>query len=71
MVWFYVAVGLVIIIAILILMRVESGPLKRRYAKGAELITNVTYVCMHCGHAFEGSRCPKCGFDRKPLEFGR
>lgn len=70
MVWPYVVIGLIVIIAILILMRTESGPLKRR-SRRAELIRDVTYVCMHCGHTFKGSTCPKCGVDRKPIEFGK
>ncbi len=70
MVWPYVVIGLIVIIAILILMRSDSGPLKRR-SKHAQLITDVTYVCMHCGHTFKGSSCPKCGADRKPIEFGK
>lgn len=71
MVWFYVVVGLVVIIAILMLMKTDSRSIKGRLRKRTELITDVTYVCMHCGNSFKGSRCPKCGSDRKPLEFGR
>lgn len=71
MVWLYVAVGLAILAAILIIMRMDTGRLKRAHVKGPDLITNVTYVCMHCGYTFKGSKCPKCGSDRRPLEFGR
>jgi len=70
MVWLYVVIGLVVIIAILMLMKTDSR-LKGRLTKRTELITDVTYVCMHCGHMFKGSRCPKCGSHRKPLEFGK
>jgi rubrerythrin len=70
MVWFYVVVGLLVIIAILMFMKTDSR-LKGRLTKRTELITDVTYVCMHCGNSFKGSRCPKCGSERKPLEFGR
>ncbi len=70
MVWFYVAVGLVVIIAIILLIRRESGPLKAR-AKNPDVVRNVTYVCMNCGYSFRGLRCPKCGSDKKPLELGQ
>ena len=71
MVWLYVVVGLLVIIAILILMKTDSRSIKERLTKRTDLITDVTYVCMHCGHMFKGSRCPKCGSHRKPLEFGK
>ena len=71
MVWLYVVIGLVVIIAILILMKTDSRSIKGRFGRRTELIADVTYVCMHCGHSFKGARCPKCGSDRKPLEFGR
>jgi len=70
MVWLYVVLGLLVIIAILMLMKSDSG-LKGRLTKRTEPITGVTYVCMHCGHMFKGSSCPKCGSERKPLEFGK
>jgi len=71
MVWLYVIVGLLVIIGILILMKTDTRQIKGRFGKKRELITDVTYVCMKCGHSFKGSSCPKCGADRKPLEFGR
>jgi len=71
MVWPYVVLGLLVIIAILIFMKTDTKLIKGRVGKRTELITDVTYVCMHCGHSFKGSRCPKCGSDRKPVEFGR
>lgn len=70
MVWVYVVIGLVVIIAILLLMKGETRPL-RRFARGTELITDVTYVCMHCGQTFKGASCPKCGSDSKRIEFGK
>ncbi|MGH9921842.1 MAG: hypothetical protein ACRD38_03735 [Nitrososphaerales archaeon] len=71
MVWIYVVIGLVVVIGILILMKSESRSGKGRFARKAEPITGVTYVCMHCGNTFQGSSCPKCGSERKPIEFGR
>jgi len=70
MVWLYVVIGLIVIIAILLLVKSESRPLKRKFAS-TELITDVTYVCMHCGQTFKGSSCPKCGSDSKRIEFGQ
>jgi rubrerythrin len=70
MVWLYVVVGLVVIIAILLLMKSDTR-LKGRLTRRTELLTDVTYVCMRCGHSFRGSRCPKCGSERKPIDFGR
>lgn len=70
MVWVYVVIGLVVIIAILILMK-SDRTIKGRFVRRAKVLADVTYVCMHCGHSFKGAKCPKCGFDRKPVEFGR
>ena len=71
MVWLYIVIGLVVIIGILILMKSDSRSIKGRFAKRSEVITDVTYVCVHCGNMFKGSTCPKCGSERKPIEFGR
>lgn len=70
MVWIYVVIGLVVIIALLLLMKAEPR-LKGRLTGRTELVAGITYVCMHCGHSFRGSRCPKCGSERKPIEFGK
>ena len=69
MVWVYVVIGLVAIIAILILMKSDSRAIRRRSVERTELITNVTYVCMHCGQTFQGSTCPKCGSDKRHAQF--
>ena len=69
MVWLYVVVGLVIIIAILILMKGDSRSIRGRFAKRSEVITDVTYVCMHCGNTFKGSSCPRCGSDKRQAQF--
>jgi len=71
MVWLYVVVGLIVVIGILILMKSESRSGRGRFARRAEPVAGVTYVCMHCGNTFQGSSCPKCGSERKPIEFGR
>lgn len=69
MVWIYVVIGLLVVIAILILMKTDSRSVKGRLTRRE--LTDVSYVCMHCGHMFKGSRCPKCGSDRKPIEYGK
>lgn len=66
MVWLYVVTGLIIIIAVLILMNMERSKKKVRTES-----LNVSYICMRCGHSFKGSKCPNCGFERKPVEFGK
>lgn len=68
MVWAYVAVGVVVLIALLILIKSESSPLRRRRSETA---SGLTYICMHCGHSFKGGRCTHCGSERKPIDFGR
>jgi len=67
--WLYVIVGLLAVIAIIVLMKADSRPM-RGFKQKTELITNVTYLCLHCGNAFKGSTCPKCGSNSKQAEFG-
>jgi rubrerythrin len=66
--WLYVVVGLLVVIAIIVLMKTDSRPMRSLKQK-TELITNVTYICLHCGNTFKGSTCPRCGSNSKQAEF--
>lgn len=68
--WFYVVVGLLVVIAIIVLMKADSKPM-RSFRRKSELITNTTYICMYCGYQFSGSTCPKCGRGRRQPQFGK
>ncbi|MFQ5940935.1 MAG: hypothetical protein ACE5KA_04470 [Nitrososphaerales archaeon] len=58
--WLYVVLGLLVLIAVIVLMKADSRPL-RTFRQKTELITDVTYICSHCGNAFKGATCPQCG----------
>lgn len=68
--WLYVVGGLLAVIAIIVLMKTDNAPM-RSFKQKTDFITNVTYICMHCGKAFKGAKCPNCGSDRKQTPFGR
>ena len=66
--WLYVAIGLLVLIGIIVLMKTDSRPM-RIFKQKTELITNVTYICLHCGDEFKGATCPKCGSNSRKAEF--
>ncbi len=67
--WLYVIIGLIVIVVIFILMKADSRPI-RSLKQNNQLITNVDYICLHCGNKFNGATCPNCGFNSKRAEFG-
>jgi rubrerythrin len=66
--WLYVVIGLLVVIAIIVLMKADSRPM-RSFKQKTELITNVTYICSYCGNTFKGTTCPKCGSNSRRAEF--
>ncbi len=67
--WLYVTVGLLVLIAIIVVMKADSNPM-RSFKHKTELITNVTYICSHCGNSFKGAKCPTCGSNNWRGEIG-
>jgi rubrerythrin len=66
--WLYVVGGLLVVITVIVLMKTDPRPMRSLKQK-TELITNVTYICLHCGNTFKGAKCPHCGSNTKQAEF--
>ena len=67
--WLFVSVGILIVIAIIVVMKADSGAM-RSFKNKTKLITNVTYICSHCGNSFKGAQCPTCGSNSWQGEVG-
>ncbi|MEM2761023.1 MAG: hypothetical protein QXU32_12475 [Nitrososphaerales archaeon] len=66
--WLYVVIGLLVVIAILVLMKADSKPM-RTIKRKTDMISNLTYICLHCGNSFQGPKCPTCGSNNKRPDF--